>query len=513
MQLSLLQLFRPLVVELFHHRRMVFGSFAALNILFLGIALVWPKTFSSYVAILVDEKNIIQPLMEGAAVSTEVTDRSRLVRQIVFGRKVTNELLAAGHYLDADATPAEQEREVKRLIRRTKIENIGKNLIKIEYSDSDPDRAQRIAQMMGDLFISESLAAKTQESQSAYDFIDNQTKEYHAKLVEAEKALRDFRSENLDALPEAEADVSMRLNALQTRIEEASVQLKEAEIAQQSLEQQLSGEAESSVVHTREEQYRARIVELQSEIDTLRLRFHDAHPDIVTLKHQIDDLTTAIEQDRRRRESGLDGDSRQDTEHRLLLNPMYQQLKAGLSDTKTKIATLKARIADAKQQMQTEIERGRRVQGGGATLSELTRDYQVNRDIYQDLLKRRETARVSMNLDRDKQGLSFKVHENAFLPIEPSGLRFIHFILIGAVISMLLPVGLVFVRLRYDPRVRLPVLIEERLNCPVISTVPHFWTPGEAAAAASNVYRLMLLAAATFAIVGSVAVLRFLHYV
>ena len=39
-----------------------------------------------------------------------------------------------------------------------------------------------------------------------------------------------------------------------------------------------------------------------------------------------------------------------------------------------------------------------------SALAELTRDYEVNRDIYQDMLRRRENARVSMELDRERRG-------------------------------------------------------------------------------------------------------------
>ena len=48
-----------------------------------------------------------------------------------------------------------------------------------------------------------------------------------------------------------------------------------------------------------------------------------------------------------------------------------------------------------------ELDRSRRIAASESALAELTRDYEVNRDIYQDLLKRRENARVSMNLDAE----------------------------------------------------------------------------------------------------------------
>ena len=41
-------------------------------------------------------------------------------------------------------------------------------------------------------------------------------------------------------------------------------------------------------------------------------------------------------------------------------------------------------------------------------LAEVTRDYQVNNTLYQDLLRKREQALVSMNINKERQGLGCK---------------------------------------------------------------------------------------------------------
>ncbi len=510
MQLTIDQLYRRLLEEAFLERRKIVMIFIAVNLIAITTGIVWPKGYSTAAIILVDEKNIIQPLMQGAAVPTEVADRSKMVKQFVYGRKMMQELLEHGGWLAQGLTATEQERLTKKLMRRIQVVNLGRNLIKIEYSDEDPERAYRLAQRMADRFIEDNLEAKAEESQAAYDFIDKQTKEYHAKLAEAEAALKEFRSQNLDALPGSETDISARLNVLQGMVEQAQFELKEAEIRKESLEKQLSGEAEVSVVLSREGQYRSRIAELQAQLDTLRLSFHDAHPDVVRVRHQIEDLNQAIADERRRREQGRTA-ARTSVDETMFNNPVYQQLRGELAQTRTNVDTLRARIAEGKRQLQRELDRGKRVQGGGATLAELTRDYQVNREIYQDLLKRRETARVSMNLDRDKQGLTFKIYEPATLPLEPSGMRYLHFLLLGMILSVAVPVGLLYARLRFDPRVRLPEIIERKLKLPLLGTVPHLWSSGETTRAAADLQRLIGLVGATFAVMAVVSVLRLAH--
>jgi polysaccharide chain length determinant protein (PEP-CTERM system associated) len=506
MQLAFERVSRMLIHEAFVHRRVVVGLFVTINLLMLALGLAWPQGYSAFTTILVDEKNIIQPLMQGAAVTTEVGDRAKMAREVIFGRKIMDEILQYSGWMKDNPSAAEQEKLIKKkLIARTSINNLGKNLIKIEYKDEDPERAFKTTKRMAELFISESLEAKAQESQAAYDFINKQAEEYHEKLTNAESQLKEFRSANLDARPGTEAEVGTRINTLQAKIEQTTEELKEAEIRKSSLEKQLSGEAELSSAFSREGQYRTRIAELQSQIDTLRLNYQDTYPDIVRLKHQIQDLNESIEAEQRDRRSGR---SRPMIDESVTMNPLYQQLRRDLSQAMTSIDTLKARLSENRHLLQQELDRGRRVHGGEATIAELTRDYEVNRDIYQDLLKRRENARVSMNLDLQKQGLSFRISEPASLPHQPSGLRFLHFAIGGLVLGILGPMGFLFVIYRVDPRVRFDAIISDRLKLPVLAIVPHLHNPAEIQGISRSLGHIVIVILANIAIVATIAALK-----
>ena len=472
------QLFGILVNEAFHYRKTVVSAFIVINLILLVAGLLWPKGYTALTTIVVEDKKVIQPLMQGAAVATDVTDRSRLAREVIFGRKIMNQILEDAGWMKSNPSPVEQDEIIKKLIKHTTITSVGKDIIRIEYRDDDPERAYMTAQKYADLFISESLGAKAAESQAAFDFIDKQTEVYHDKLTKAEGQLKEFRSANLDARPGSDADISTRLNQLQTRIEQTTQDLREAEVKKNSLEKQLSGEAEVATVLSREGQYRSRIAELQSRIETLRMSYHDTYPDIVQIKHQIEDLNQGIVEERTRREAAkMSG--KLVIDEGVINNPLYQQLKQELSQTKINVEMLSARISEAKRELANELERGKRVHGGEATLSELTRDYQVNRDIYQDLLRRRENARVSMNLDTEKQGLTIKIQEPATLPRQPSGLRFLHFIIGGLVLGVLLPLGFLYAVLHLDPRIRFGAAIADKHKLPLLTVVPHLWSPTE----------------------------------
>jgi hypothetical protein len=124
--------------------------------------------------------------------------------------------------------------------------------------------------------------------------------------------------------------------------------------------------------------------------------------------------------------------------------------------------------------LQQEIELDKKVHASEATLSELNRDYEVNQQIYNDLLRRRENARVSMNMDISQKGLDLKVYEPAYLPVKPSGLRLLHFIGAGLLLGISMPLGLLIAYLEVDPRIRNKKIFERDFDLPVITTIPRW---------------------------------------
>ena len=498
MQMYPEQIVHALINESFHSRRLFVGLFVIVNIAMLAAGLLWPKSYVASTSIIVDEKNIIEPLMKGAAVPTEMADRNRNAREVILGGRVMNQVLERGGWL-ANRPALEREALIEQIKARTTITPVGRDVIKIDYRDSDQDRTLLVTKAFAELFIQEMVAEKESETRSAFDFIDKQAQEYQRKLMSTEEELRQLRSSSLDARPGSDIELSARLIALNTRIENTTLELREAEMKRASLERQVNGEAEVTVLATREGQFRARIAELQAKLDTLRLSFYDTHPDVVQLKNQIQDLRAEASAQRERREKAKPSE-RMEPDETVVNNPVYQQLRRDLLQNQLSIDALKARIADAQRLLQEEVNRGKSLHSGDARLVELTRDDQINREIYQDLLRRRERARVSVSMDSDRQGSNFKILEPARSSPSPNAPRFWQFVLGGFVLGVLIPLGLLFARLQFDPRVRLASAISERHKVPVAAIVPHLWSPGELLGLRKELTTLALIVAATLAL-------------
>lgn len=467
-----------LLREVFRQKLLIALAFAFISVSIVMIGNNWPKQYSSSTTIFVEEENVLGPLMQGAAVQTEVIDRSAIAREIIFGRNFMHKLIKQVYELDdaSEMDPLKQEQITNDIKRRLNISNVRTNLIKIEYSDSDPDRVYKIISNVAALYIEESLASKAQQSTDAFEFIDKQASEYKEKLQKAEAELKKFRSENVDAQPGMTEGIGRRSAELQNRKEQIMQELKEAKIRKNSLERQLSGEAIASTAFSRSEQYKVRIAELQSQLDTLRLSYHETYPDIVHLKSQIEDLREAVTlvEDQAR------GDTKSNViDERVLSNPVYQQLQRDLYDTNTNIATLESRLKDTEESIEKQLERARKVSIFEARLQELTRDYDVNNESYTDLMRRREQARVSMNIDVERKGLSLRIDEPAYRPHNPSGIRFLHFLIAGPVAGITAPVGLILLNLMFNSRIRTSRDISNNIGVPVLGSIPHLATPVE----------------------------------
>jgi polysaccharide chain length determinant protein (PEP-CTERM system associated) len=470
--------------------------FAVIACIGLAGGLFWPKKYAASTTILVQESNIIKPLMEGRAVATGIADRAAIAREVIFSRKIMGEILQAGGWMDSRPDPLQQERIIEGIKNRTTLTNLRENLIRIEYTDSLPERAFLVTKRLADLFIQESLATKERESREAYEFIDGQVADYRKKLTDSEDNLKAFRRSNNDARPGSETDANTRISELRAQVENARMDLLEQRSKEHALGEELATESTLSVTTTREAGFRSRMAELQSELDKLLLTYTDQHPDVIRVRHQMQDLQEQAAHAQRTSQARKALAAPGELDPAVRINPLNVELRSKLNEMKRNAAAASARMSVSETLLQAELDRSRQIAETATELSELQRDYEVNRDIYQDLLKRRENARVSMNLDADHRGLTFNIQEPAALPLRPLGFRFIHFGVAGLGLGIALPLALLFGLARWDPRMRSANQLEALTGLPVLASVPTYAnTIDRRTSRARDAVLLLLLAA------------------
>ena len=448
--------------------------FAAIAFLFLAWGLSNPPTYKSSATVLVQDNSPVTPLMEGRAAASNDASQAVISRDVLFGRRVMEEVLRAGGWLDANPSPVEKVRLIGQIIGRTEVVVTNQpttrasdpklSLVKITYSDSDAKRAYAVAKRFSEALIEQVLNSKASASRSAYQFIDAQVATYQQALGEADSKLQGYRSENPDALPGVDTDVSARIGELRRAVDNARMDLADVGAQERQVMGQLSRESQIATV-PRSAQFDAQLATLEAERDRLVLAYTDQYPDVIRVKNQIRDLQA-------QRRSGRASGSTVMPGAAPSLNPLYGQLRTQLAEVRRQGAAAASRVATAQALLEQELARSRKIIGSEPTVAALTRAKDVNQEMYEDLLKRRENARVSMRLDADGRSLGFQIQEPASLPLLPSGLRLMHFAVTGLLLATLVPLLLLSLLVKHDPRVRTPLQIEREAGLPVLASIP-----------------------------------------
>lgn len=437
--------------------------------LFTGIALtalVWglraPKSYTSSTTLLVEETNIIEPLLKGRAVPTTVVDRAGIAREVAFSRTVMNDILRTGGWMKSNPDALQQARLIDQITGRTVITNPRQNLklIQISYSDSDPERAQRVTKRFAELIIHESLRTKERESRAAFQFIDSQVRDYHRKLNDAEDKLAKYRKAHPEVLLGDQEDVTRRITELRREIDKSMMDQAEQQSQAGAWQSHVSREQSISVAQARTGPIQNRLAELQAERVRLTGSYTARHPDVVRVESQIRDLQGQLQ----RGGSSVAGAA--------VFNPGSGSDRGRLTEARSRSIGSASRIATGNSLLSQELARLNRVAALGSELANLTRNYEVNRTLYADLLERRENARLSMNLDARRGGLNFRVQEPAAVPLQSNSMSLSQVAMGGLVLAVAAPLLLLVSWLRFDPRVRTSSQIEQLAGLPVLGSIP-----------------------------------------
>ncbi len=128
-----------------------------------------------------------------------------------------------------------------------------------------------------------------------------------------------------------------------------------------ALASQLSGESEVNAVHTTQGVYDTQLADLQSQLAQLLLTYTDQYPDVIRVRHQIQDLRQQIAQSDQRKQAAQAAGTPIPLDNTVQMNPLYQQLKIQFAATEGDAAAASARISASESMLAAELERSKRI--------------------------------------------------------------------------------------------------------------------------------------------------------
>jgi len=397
--------------------------FAVLTIAILAVVFL-PKRYTASTTVLIEQANVIKPLMKDIAYTSDMSERLNTIRQQIESRPFLERVLKQ-YYPDDKLTAIQLEEKINALGKQVELKQKGRDMFQIIFKSSEPAHARDMANNLTTLLITENISAKQAESTDSVEFIQKQLGIYKEKLEESEKALRTFKEENIGQLPGAEQTTLSNLERFTTDLTNTSLHIKELERKKENLVAQLSKEEPMIVGFTSTDStsLTGRLSALQTELARLMTEYTDKYPDVIRVKREIEELKKQL--NRQSQQKVADGSQT------MTINPMYQRLKEDLSRTDQEIASFKERERDLKGKIAIQRSKAHSVPRMEQELTRLTRDYTVNNTLYQTLLRRLEDAKISSSVEEKTKPTTFKIIDPAILPVQPSGPTPLKMILLG----------------------------------------------------------------------------------
>ncbi|HRD67132.1 MAG TPA: GNVR domain-containing protein [Candidatus Competibacter sp.] len=384
-----------------------------------------PDQYEVSARVFVDTQTILRPLLQGLAVEVNPDTQVNLIMKTLFTRP-NLEQIAEEAGLGSRAKESEaMDRLLDDLQSRINLVNSGRereNLYTITYNGRDPQSAKQVAQSALNIFERKLVGGSREDSKVAQRFLDEQIAEYEIRLSEAESRLKNFKIKNAGRMPSEGQTYNARIQQLRADLSTVQLELTQAENRRNSLRQQLDGalqqqlKGDGEIVVLPIDQ---RIQSLEQNLDELLIKFTEKHPDVSILRKTIADLKKQREQDRVRYVASLaesSGNSRGQS-----VSTVYQQLKIKSAEEEANIASLRTRADEYTrryEELQAQVNTLPQIE---AELAALNRDYEVNRGQYDQLLARRESARLSEEAERSQEDVRFKVVDPPRVPIKPTG--------------------------------------------------------------------------------------------
>ena len=425
--------------------------------------------------VFVDTQSILKPLMSGMTTLPNVEQQVSIMSRTLLSRPNVEKVMRMVD-LDIKAkTPKENEELINDLMKEIRISSTGRDdIYTISYNNPNPRIAKDVVQSLLTIFVEGSFGDKKNDSEKAVQFLDEQIKNYEAKLVAAENALKDFKIKHSGSLPQG-GDYGTQVQAAADQLNQARLDLREAEQARNAIQVQIMGNGTGATTASAlvNPELDGRIQALQKNLDTMRLQYTEQHPDIVSAKRLIKQLEAQKVEEAKNFKPGGDRGAN--------YSPMLQQLNVSLSSAEARVASMRARV----DEFTVRYDRLRAQSINGPELetqmAQLNRDYQVNKENYQQMVSRREAARLSGDLTNTTDMVKFRVVDPPTVPLRPAGpdrLRLASLVFLGALVA---GIALAMLLSQLRPTYLSQHGLRESTGLPILGSVSMNWTDHERA--------------------------------
>jgi polysaccharide chain length determinant protein (PEP-CTERM system associated) len=456
-----------------------------------GASWVLPSRYRSGTLILVEQptmpKDYVTP-----NVNDDLQDRLRSITQQILSRTrllhISDQL---NLYADAHGHLSPDDK-VERMRKDIEIELVRDtenrvSAFNVYYSSHDPHVAQQVTSELTNLFISENLEVRQQQSEDTTKFLEGQLETARKTLSDQEEKIREFKGQHVGELPAQVASNLQILAGMQSQLqteEDALNTAKQQRVYLETLVNQyrsLQGSPKSESGAT------VGLPAIDEELDKLRAQladlsshYTDRHPDVRKVKEQIAKTekmrgqivaglkakSSASQADPATAAAAPDvADTRDASSPMVQLQGQVQANRVEISNRERSVAELQAKVTDYQARLNQEPVREQQ-------LSDLTRGYDQSKANYDELLKKKNESAMATSMELLQQGERFRIVDPPSLPVKPDFPNRLKFCVIGLGIGLALGAVVAGAFEMLDDRIYDEKELQKLLPVPVISEIP-----------------------------------------
>jgi succinoglycan biosynthesis transport protein ExoP len=484
-------------LRLYRHRLTVAAS------LFMGWALlttlVWfiPGKYRSETLILVEQQRVPEHYVE-PNIALDLQQRLQSMSEQILSRTRLIAIIDKFHLYNVDRH-ADSDVAVERMRKDISIDLVKSDgtrnpiaAFKISYSANKPMVAQQVTSELTSLFIEENLRSRQQLSEDTTSFLTTQLDEARKNLDLQEQRLREFKSRYVGQLPEQTASNLQILTGLQTRLQQTTDGLHQAEQQRlylqsllnsyRAINPQIAGDNGNGTVLPPSYELDQKLEKLKSSLADLNAKYTPLHPDIVRLKQEIaatEKLKEEAEQEATTgKTSGRSGAAAAKAGNATVMSPAMQ-VESQLKANEFEIASRNSEIKKIEKEIDSYQQRLNLTPAREQELAAVTRDHDQSRANYDSLLAKKNQSEMATNLERRQQGEQFRMIDPPSLPQAAYFPNRLQFSLAGLALGLAMGIGLVVLREIVSPKVYGQEELQMVLSGPTVIAIPSLPTANE----------------------------------
>ncbi len=424
----------------------------------------WPPIYKSEAVILVDSQKIPERFVS-STVNVDLQDRvASLSKQILSAARLQKIIDTFNLYQDQRKEMGPEELIVR--MRKDTAITLERGwtgnrpgAFRISFEGPNPAVAADVANQLANLFVEENLRARETHAEGTTEFLDSQLTEARKRLEETETRVSQYKTQHNGELPQQEGSLMGTLNRLQVklqgnqdalnRIQQQKLMLENSLTVAEASEATLARAAEQGVplaeVETklpRETVAQPRPLrkseQLQLDLELLRARYSDEHPEVKRLAAEIPRLRR-VEELEAATWSRLAAEVQKPSPQTPAAPIRKDQPRAApevlqaLTRERARMADLRSQLAladrDAEQRTSEQPGILREIASLEARvqklpireqeMADMTRDYEISKGNYRSLLDKKFDAEMATDMERRQKAERFTLLDSARVPVRP----------------------------------------------------------------------------------------------